>query len=616
MRDNMPENDNRLNDNSPLIIYEDQDGALLYPSEKSETNKSRFVTSLYDHKIALLLSKKERKITIYCHIIAAKRGGREIGLYLVHEDEPSIYSFENFKEYAEKLLKELEFNFSDVDDSSNNIFGNNIIFKNIDVFDSGKNEQFYNDDEIYLLKQELSKGERLTYSGGNEYTIPNFVASFLKNIPECHICISSTQSDSCNLNIRTDFRNSDLNPTGNTKIIIERIKKQIKEKEEKKRKEKAEKLKVDALCSLENSIKQLQSRGCNNSYILKYLYSYSLSPDTPIDLFIQILVKSECNINEGRRYSKDDLTNELLKLFKNSRFKSMLDDRFITTYLIERLDQIKESKDPQGLITNESKESTISVRTEELNELDNAIKQLPCQVDNSEIIMYVYRHISSSPIDKFIKTVIDSDIAIKRGKEIIYNDKFNLTSKLIELFNYLSSKNMLDWKLIEKDEYIKTLIKNTNHKNAQTEPKNYQLSNSKKPLSRKIQNLYDRYIGLQGKKLLSSGKKFISNLSKKFNAQTENQYKSINNRDYGKEKKQNEKITKNINAQSKNKSKHTSSFDAKIRKDNIIADYRDAIIKLSLLGLLLLILLEVIILIYFYLFNGTFYIGNFTLGFN
>jgi hypothetical protein len=647
----MSESDESLNDKSPLRIYEDQDGALLYPDEKNDNNRSNFIVSLYNHKVALLLTKKDKKTTIYCHIIASKRKGREIGLYLVYGSELSEDTFEDFRKRGEIVLKEMEFNFSDIEDSSNTIFGNNIVFKNINYFDLGKNVPFFNANEMCLLERELSIGERLTYSGGNRSKITNFVGSFLENIPEFSLCISSMQSEICTINIQSDFQNNDLSPTGNTKIIIARIENQIKEIQENEKKEQEKKSKENACAKFNSAINQLKLRGCSNSSILKYLYTRCLSSDSPIALFIQILVKSECNSNKSKGFSdreRINLTKELIRLFKDPSFGNMLDDRIITDELIKCLSQIKESTDPQDLRTNEIiKELTKSTHYE-LNELDTAITQLkPYKLNNSDIITYVYQNsILSSPIDQFVKTVVYSDTVFNRKKKLISEDKSKLTNSFIDLFKYLNSKNMLDWKIIWEDEHIKILVKNANPQIAQVEPQKNQTSSSKKAHNSRInpqENLdhlftkYEKKFFLNSPKdvdsqtknpseqiddsdsgILKKFKKILNKIEKKLfpnspkdvNSQTKNHSESTEYPESGNENKQNKKNEKQVNAQTTNQSEPIVRLGSGLRKEKD----KKKNDKVAIIFLLFLLIMALSLIVVFLIHLGFISFSQFSIG--
>lgn len=322
-----------------LTIYEDQDGALLYSNEKNDyDNRSTSkVVSLHKQHIALKLTRKDNDIEICCHVFASKGRGRETGLYVVYSSTYSKNTFETFKICGGNGLNKIGFDFSNVEDSRD-IYENNIIFKNISSFDTGKNH--LKDFDFVCLKEVLGKDQRLTFSGGNMDTISSFIRILLENVSDFSFCISSKNCEICKINIQSNFDKPELNPIGKTGDIIEEIQSKKREEEKKSRKIILEK---EAPVGFEKAVKQLQNLEWDNSKIIWYLYNKKcFSLNSQIDNFIFTLLNSEIQLrdpaflDESEKIQiKENLTDEFIRLFQHLNSKKMISSKQIKDEFIK-----------------------------------------------------------------------------------------------------------------------------------------------------------------------------------------------------------------------------------------------------------------------------------------
>jgi len=226
-----------------LTIYEDQTGHAILPRPE----KSEKIVMFFNKKIDLYMEKREEDLETYCYVLARTGSERDQGYYIRYKDIYNNNYFASFKRRAQEVLASLKFQYrlGDI---------RNIIFENIEKFD---HKEQYKDIDIIT---NVSNYNILEYKDGNIGDIPIFCKNILDNTKNIKIAISPEDTKLGNINIARRVFEESLNPTDDTKNIIEEHKKRMND-------HKKEELKKIARIKIREEINILKNAGCSSDEI-------------------------------------------------------------------------------------------------------------------------------------------------------------------------------------------------------------------------------------------------------------------------------------------------------------------------------------------------------------
>ncbi len=221
---------------SDLEIHNDQHGTKIYPRVENSINEK--IKILFNKKIRLCIDKtSNNQLTVICNINAYEKMSRVEGYYISYKDIYTPNSFSSFKNETENALSERQLylkNTSPID---------NIIFNNIEKFDTNKSEDIKISEDISNVLAALSNAKNLMYKAGKIEEIATFCRNILKNSSFVKIVISANEGKSnedADIDIFVDKKyEKRLSPTEETDEILKnvlekRIKENIRRREEEK----------------------------------------------------------------------------------------------------------------------------------------------------------------------------------------------------------------------------------------------------------------------------------------------------------------------------------------------------------------------------------------------
>lgn len=305
----MPANNDLMENNTSVFVYEDQDGLMMFPND-SNGSKSKGIVHYFENRIVFLLKKKDQDIQIICHIMGSKGRERGTGLYIKYQGHYSKQLFNDFKTEGESALKKIGFNLLE-DDSSTNIYRNNTLFKNISSFDFERTKLRLEKSEIRVIKEASKNKENLIYLGGDISTISSFIETLLVNISEFSLCISPIKCQICDINIQSSLDMGELKLIEPTSVI-ENIKNQN-----------VESLKKEAKNKFIDSIDILQEYGWKDYELINCLLDNCTNSNPKIYNFVRILVQGEYASNNVSY--KNRFTESFIELFSDQEYNSLLD---------------------------------------------------------------------------------------------------------------------------------------------------------------------------------------------------------------------------------------------------------------------------------------------------
>jgi len=221
-----------------LKIYDAQHGTMIYPRRENIINEK--IKIFFNKKIRLCIEKtSDNQIIILCNINAYEKMGRVEGYYVKYKDIYTQDSLGSFKKETEKILSELELHLKNISPIDN------IIFNNIEKFDTNKFEDIKTSEDISNVLEVLSSGKKLMYKAGKIDEIVTFCRDILKKSDIIRMVISANEnkSNDADIDIFVDKKYEErLNPTKETeKILKDVLYKKIKEEKEKRLEEERKK---------------------------------------------------------------------------------------------------------------------------------------------------------------------------------------------------------------------------------------------------------------------------------------------------------------------------------------------------------------------------------------